>query len=158
MPQVKIKQGTKSSINNNTGVLNAGTLAVTTDTDELFFTHNDGTLHQLCDNVNKSGDTMTGNLNMSGNSFERAGFEVVASLPTANNFVGRQVTYQGRSYIWNGSAWKCDTITVGGYDVINNLPVNDTTLFTGGETSDFPTYCSSGGLQSMRNILDFISF
>ena len=54
MPQVKIKQGTKSSINNNTGVLNAGTLAVTTDTNELFFTHNDGTLHQLCDNVGDS--------------------------------------------------------------------------------------------------------
>lgn len=48
MPQVKLKQGTKSSINNNAGVLNAGTLAVTTDTNELFITHNDGTVHQLC--------------------------------------------------------------------------------------------------------------
>lgn len=48
MPQVKLKQGVKSSINNNAGVLNAGTLAVTTDTNELFITHNDGTVHQLC--------------------------------------------------------------------------------------------------------------
>ena len=102
MPQVKIKQGTKSSINNNAGVLNAGTLAVTTDTNELFVTHNDGTVHQLCDNVNKSGDTMTGNLNMSGNSCEKAGFEVVASLPTTNNFYGRQVIeYRTRTNLPN---------------------------------------------------------
>lgn len=100
MPQVKIKQGTKLSINNNTGVLNAGTLAVTTDTDELFFTHNDGTLHQLCDNVNKSGDTMTGNLNMSGNSFERAGFERFAVLPTI--FEGNNIIYADKIYTWNG--------------------------------------------------------
>lgn len=51
MPQVKIKQGTKSSINNNAGVLNAGTLAITTDSNELFVTHNDGTVHQLCNPV-----------------------------------------------------------------------------------------------------------
>ena len=51
MPQVKIKQGVKSSINNNAGVLNAGTLAITTDTNELFVTHNDGTVHQLCNPV-----------------------------------------------------------------------------------------------------------
>ena len=48
MPQIKLKQGVKSSINNNAGVLNAGTLAVTIDTNELFITHNDGTVHQLC--------------------------------------------------------------------------------------------------------------
>ena len=52
MPQVKIKQGSKSVVNNNAGVLNAGTLAVTTDTNELFVTHNDGTVHQLCNPVN----------------------------------------------------------------------------------------------------------
>lgn len=51
MPQVKIKQGVKSSINNNAGILNAGTLAITTDTNELFVTHNDGTVHQLCNPV-----------------------------------------------------------------------------------------------------------
>ena len=68
------------------------------------------TYNWIDDKVNKSGDTMTGNLNMSGNSFENAGFEVVTSLPTTNNFVGRQVTYQGRSYIWDGSAWKCNSV------------------------------------------------
>ena len=51
MPQVKIKQGSKSAVNNNAGVLNAGTLAITTDTNELFVTHNDGTVHQLCNPV-----------------------------------------------------------------------------------------------------------
>ena len=51
MPQVKIKQGSKSAVNNNAGVLNAGTLAITTDTNELFVTHNDGTVHQLCNST-----------------------------------------------------------------------------------------------------------
>ncbi len=46
------------------------------------------------------------NINLGGNQIKNAGFEVVTSLPTANNnFLGRQVTYQGRSYIWDGSAW-----------------------------------------------------
>ena len=127
MPQVKIKQGTKSSINNNAGVLNAGTLAITTDSNELFVTHNDGTVHQLCNpvidtdqiddlaitkpklsqdtydwidgKVDKAGDTMSGDLDMGGNQINNGGFEVVTSLPTTNNFEGRQVTYQGRSYI-----------------------------------------------------------
>ena len=110
MPQVKIKQGVKSSINNNSGVLNAGTLAVTTDTNELFVTHNDGTVHQLCDNVKKAGDTMSGDLDMGGNELKNVAIEVVSSLPTTDNFEGRQVTYQGRSCIWDGSAWNCDTI------------------------------------------------
>ena len=133
MPQVKIKQGSKSAVNNNAGVLNAGTLAITTDTNELFVTHNDGTVHQLCNpvidtdqiddlaitkpklsqdtydwidgKVDKAGDTMSGDLDMGGNQINNGGFEVVTSLPTTNNFEGRQVTYQGRSYIWNGSAW-----------------------------------------------------
>ena len=119
MPQVKIKQGSKSAVNNNAGVLNAGTLAITTDTNELFVTHNDGTVHQLCNpvidtdqiadlaitkpklsqdtydwidgKVDKAGDTMTGNLNMSGKEVKNVAIEVVTSLPATNNFVGRQV-------------------------------------------------------------------
>lgn len=140
MPQVKIKQGAKSSINNNAGVLNAGTLAVTTDTNELFITHNDGTVHQLCNpeidtnqiadsaitkpklsqdtydwidgKVDKAGDTMSGNLNMGGNELKNVAIEVVTSLPTTGNFVGRQVTYEGRSCIWDGTEWNCDTIKI----------------------------------------------
>ena len=138
MPQVKIKQGSKSAVNNNAGVLNAGTLAVTTDTNELFVTHNDGTVHQLCNpvidtdqianlavtkpklsqdtydwidgKVDKAGDTMSGDLDLGGNQIKNVAIEVVASLPATGNFIGRQVTYQGRSYIWDGSAWKCDKI------------------------------------------------
>lgn len=44
-------------------------------------------------------------IDLRGNSIKNAGFEVVTSLPTTNNFVGRQVTYQGKSYIWDGSSW-----------------------------------------------------
>lgn len=51
---------------------------------------------------------MSGDLDMGGNQINNAGFEVVTFLPTTNNFVGRRVTYQGRDYIWNGSAWKND--------------------------------------------------
>lgn len=55
------------------------------------------------------------NINLGGNQIKNGGFEVVASLPTApNNFIGRQVTYQGRIYIWDGSVWKCDSDTLGG--------------------------------------------
>ena len=37
-------------------------------------------------------------------------------MPTTNNFVGRHVTYEGRSYIYNGTAWKCDVdyLEIGG--------------------------------------------
>ena len=131
MPQVKIKQGSKSAVNNNAGVLNAGTLAITTDTNELFVTHNDGTVHQLCnpvidtnriadlaitkpklsqdtydwiDNkVDNAGDTMTGNLNMSGNSFENAGFERFTVLPTV--FEGDNIVYANKIYTWNGTKY-----------------------------------------------------
>ena len=149
MPQVKIKQGSKSAVNNNAGVLNAGTLAITTDTNELFVTHNDGTVHQLCNpvidtnqiadlavtkpklsqdtynwidgKVDKAGDTMTGNLNMSGKEVKNVAIDVVASLPTTD-IVGRRVTYQGRDYIWNGSAWKCDSdyLEIGGRNLITS--------------------------------------
>lgn len=60
-------------------------------------------------------------IDLQGNSIKNGGFEVVTSLPTTNNFVGRIVTYQGRSYIWGGSAWKCDSDTLGG---------NSSTVFT----------------------------
>ncbi|MFV0501731.1 MAG: hypothetical protein ACK5MH_09105 [Bacteroidales bacterium] len=44
-------------------------------------------------------------LDVGGNNLRNAGFEVVTSLPTTNNFVGRRVTYQGGHYIWSGSIW-----------------------------------------------------
>jgi len=47
----------------------------------------------------------TTGLDLGGKEVKNAGFEVVTTLPTTNNFVGRQVTYQGRSYIWDGSDW-----------------------------------------------------
>ena len=53
---------------------------------------------------------MSGDLDMGGNQIKNVAIEVVTSLPTTNNFEGRQVTYQGRSCIWDGSAWNCDTI------------------------------------------------
>ena len=51
----------------------------------------------------------TTGLDLGGKQIKNVAIEVVTSLPTTNNFVGRQVTYQGRSYIWDGSAWKCDS-------------------------------------------------
>ena len=49
-----------------------------------------------------------GNINLKGNQIKNVAIEVVTSLPTTD-IVGRQVTYEGRSYIWDGSAWKNDT-------------------------------------------------
>ena len=49
---------------------------------------------------------------------------IVGSLPTTttDNFDGRQVTYQGRSYIWNGTSWKCDSdyLEIGGRNYFIN--------------------------------------
>lgn len=55
-------------------------------------------------------------IDLQGGDLANAGFEVVTSLPATNNFIGRQVTYQGRSYIWDGSAWKNDSdyLEIGG--------------------------------------------
>jgi len=63
-----------------------------------------------------------GNLDLKGNQIKNVAIEVVSSLPAANNFVGRQVTYQGRSYIWDGSAWKCDSdyLEIGGRNLVLN--------------------------------------
>lgn len=71
-----------------------------------------------------------GNLDLKGNQIKNAGFEVVTSLPTTNNFIGRQVTYQGRSYIWDGSVWKCDSdyLEIGGRNVIKDS--NNINLFS----------------------------
>lgn len=65
------------------------------------------------------------NLNLKGNHVKNGGFEVVTSLSTTNNFVGRQVTYQGRNYIWDGSAWKCDSdyLDIGGRNYIPNSKI-----------------------------------
>lgn len=59
----------------------------------------------------------TTGLDLGGKNIKNGGFEVVTSLPTTNRFVGRQVTYQGRIYIWDGSKWKCDADTLGGYNL-----------------------------------------
>lgn len=45
------------------------------------------------------------NIDAERNKFEEAGFEVVNALPTTNLFIGRQVTYDGRLYVYNGSKW-----------------------------------------------------
>lgn len=78
-----------------------------------------------------------GNLDLKGNQVKNGGFEVVTTLPTANNnFVGRQVTYEGRSYIWDGSAWKCDSdyLEIGGRNLLlgseKEKRVNSTILNT----------------------------
>ena len=72
---------------------------------------------------------------LQGNKIINGGFEVVTSLPTANNFVGRQVTYQGRIYIWDGSAWKNDATTLGGSDsnyyIHNDDTIQNTNPFGG---------------------------
>lgn len=67
---------------------------------------------------------MSGDLDMGGNDLKNVAIDVVTSLPTTNNFVGRQVTYQGKIYIWNGSNWKCnsDYLEIGSR---NLLPISN---------------------------------
>ena len=83
-------------------------------------------------------------IDLQGGDLANAGFEAVTSLPATGNFTGRQVTYQGRSYIWNGSVWTNDTTTLGGSD--------KTTFFQNGavvmNTNPF------GGRQLYINSLD----
>lgn len=45
------------------------------------------------------------NIDAERNKFEEAGFEVVSALPTTNLFVGREVLFGGRKYLYNGSRW-----------------------------------------------------
>lgn len=43
--------------------------------------------------------------NLNGGKLFGTGFEEVNSLPTTNLFAGRQVTYNGQLYVYNGSGW-----------------------------------------------------
>ena len=43
--------------------------------------------------------------NLNGGKLLQAGFEEVNVLPTINLFAGRQVTYNGQLYVYNGSQW-----------------------------------------------------
>lgn len=43
--------------------------------------------------------------NLNGGKLLKAGFEEVNSLPTTNLFAGRQVTYNGQLYVYNGGQW-----------------------------------------------------
>lgn len=43
--------------------------------------------------------------NLNGGKLFGTGFEEVNSLPTTNLFAGRQVTYNGQVYVYNGSTW-----------------------------------------------------
>lgn len=45
------------------------------------------------------------NIDAERNKLEEAGFEEVNALPTTNLFAGRQVTYNGQLYVYNGSQW-----------------------------------------------------
>lgn len=48
---------------------------------------------------------MFSSLNLNGGSIIGSGFEVVYILPTAGNFVGRQVYYNNKEYVYNGALW-----------------------------------------------------
>src|SRR5574344_277951 len=47
-----------------------------------------------------------GNLDLKGNHIKNVAIEVVTTLTTANNFVGRKVTFNNKDYIWNGTEWE----------------------------------------------------
>lgn len=53
-------------------------------------------------------------LDLQGNSIINGGFEVVESLPTTNNFEGRQVVYQGRTYTFHNGEYQCIADDLGG--------------------------------------------
>ena len=61
----------------------------------------------------------TTGLDLGGKEVKNVAIDVVTSFP-ATNIVGRRVTYQGRDYIWNGSAWKNDSdyLEIGGRNLI----------------------------------------
>src|SRR5574344_958736 len=75
------------------------------------------------------------NLDLVENYVLRGGFEVVSSLPTTNLFVGRKVCYDGKDYIYSGTAWTNDADTLGGripnYYIHNNDVIQTTNYFGG---------------------------
>ena len=70
-----------------------------------------------------------GNLDLKGNQVKNAGFEVVTSLPTTNNFVGRRVTFNNKDYIWNGTEWESNRNWLSVY-IDNTTPYMYAKLFT----------------------------
>lgn len=58
-------------------------------------------------------------INMRGNKFKNAGFEIVTSLPETYLFAGRTVIYQGVKYTYNGNLWTSQLNPVPKYD--NNI-------------------------------------
>lgn len=59
----------------------------------------------LLTKLSLTGGAMSGAINMSANPFINAGFEGVEELPTDNNFIGREVFYNGKPAYYNGVAW-----------------------------------------------------
>ena len=70
-------------------------------------------------------------------SLKNGGFEVVDTLPTTNLFVGRKVCYNGKDYMYNGSAWTNDAETLDGTDINDILPKLNTPRCNLGNPSVF---------------------
>jgi hypothetical protein len=65
--------------------------------------------------INFNGQTFelgAGNQNLA--PLKNTGFEVAESLPTTNNFEGRQVVYQGRTYTFHNGEYQCIADDLGG--------------------------------------------
>lgn len=77
------------------------------------FLKGDGSLDST-DYLNSAGDTMTGNLNMGGNQITNVAIEIETSLPTENNFEGRQVSFDGRIYTYHNDEWQSIADDLGG--------------------------------------------
>lgn len=66
-------------------------------------------------------------LNMQGNAFVNAGFEVLTALPNASFFAGRQIFYKSKPYWSDGKKWFTfpDTVTGNFWSLENANPETD---------------------------------
>jgi hypothetical protein len=109
------------------------------------------TYNWIDNKVSKSGDTMSGDLNMTGNNFINAGFATFSVLPTT--FQGTQITYANRVYTWNGTKYISNTdiltnfITITDFTTFNpttlGLAVGDCCNFKSDGATGKPTWAST---------------
>ncbi len=84
------------------------------------------------------------NIRHEGGELKSSGFEVVEALPTQDLFTGRQVYFDGDTWVYNGTNWKPSTVQNyeanlkwGGANLVENMSPLDALVLSGNNILEF---------------------
>ncbi|MEE1020947.1 MAG: hypothetical protein U0L93_05950 [Bacteroidales bacterium] len=96
-------------------------------------------------------------LNMQGNAFVNAGFEVLTALPNASFFAGRQIFYRSKPYWSDGKKWFTfpDTVTGNFWSLENANPEVNANIFLPSSENKgvFQSFFEEDSLKKSRDII-----